>query len=87
MGLVPHWLVATAGLMGIQGAISVVGPARSLFSQEIVSARWRTTTAALVTVGLALGWAAAAAFGGYAIAVMGFRAFFLASSMLTLSTL
>jgi MFS family permease len=35
MGLVPHWLVATAALMGIQGTMAVIGPARNLFSQGV----------------------------------------------------
>jgi hypothetical protein len=86
MGFIPHWIVATAALMGIQATIAMIGPARNLFGQEIVSARWRTTIAALATVGLALAWAAAAAFGGYAIAIVGFSTFFLACSALTLAS-
>jgi predicted MFS family arabinose efflux permease len=86
MGFVPQWLVATVALMGIQGAIAVMGPTRNLFSQEIVAPRWRTTTAALATIGLALAWATTAAFGGYAITVMGYRAFFLLCSGLVMGS-
>jgi hypothetical protein len=72
--------------MGIQGTIAVIRPARNLFSQKMVSARWRTTTAAPATLGLALGWAVAAALGGYAIAVLGYGAFFLTCASLTLAS-
>jgi hypothetical protein len=86
MGLVPQWVVATTALMGVQATIAITGPARGLFSQEIVSARWRTTTAALATVGLALAWAITAAVGAYAIPLLGYRVFFLLCSTLTLAS-
>jgi MFS family permease len=86
MGLAPQWLAATAALMGIQGTMAVIGPARNLFCQEMVAARWRTTTSALATVGLALGWAVAAALGGYTIEAVGYGAFFLVCASLTLAS-
>jgi predicted MFS family arabinose efflux permease len=85
LALFPHWLAATAALMGIQATVAVIGPARSLFSQEIVPPHRRTTTAALAIVGMSLGWGVSAAFGGYIISAFGFRAFFLAIAALSAS--
>jgi MFS family permease len=72
----PHWFPATLGFIGMMAMSSVNGPARSIFSQEIVALRWRTTTSAITTIGLALGWASAAAAGGYMAAHGGFSGLF-----------
>jgi predicted MFS family arabinose efflux permease len=80
--LFAHWLPATLGYMGMMIALAVNGPARNIFSQEIVAPRWRTTTSAISTIGLALGWSSAAAVGGYMSAQAGFRSLFLVSAVL-----
>jgi hypothetical protein len=49
----------------------------SLFSQEMVGEPQRTTTAAILTVGMGLGWASSAALGGLLLEVVDFRALFL----------
>jgi MFS family permease len=82
LALFPHWLPATLGYMGMMIALAVNGPARNIFSQEIVAPRWRTTTSATTTLGLALGWSSAAAAGGYMSAEAGFRGLFLVSAVL-----
>ena len=53
-------------------------PARNIFSQEIVAAPWRTTGAAVLTIGMALGWATSAAGGGFLIGTVGFGGLFTA---------
>jgi len=78
----PHWASATFGFIGMNSMLAVNGPARSIFSQEIVLPRWRTTTSAIGTIGLALGWAGTAAVGGYLIARVGFRGLFFAGAAL-----
>jgi predicted MFS family arabinose efflux permease len=50
----------------------------------IVSPQWRTTTSAIMTIGLALGWASTAAVGGYLIAGVGFGSLFFVSAALAL---
>jgi MFS family permease len=82
IALFPHWLPAILGYMGMMTALAVNGPARNIFSQEIVAPRWRTTTSAIATIGLALGWSGAAAAGGYMSAQAGFRSLFLVSAVL-----
>ena len=62
--------------------LAVNGPARNIFSQEIVLPRWRTTTSAIGTIGLALGWASTAAVGGYMIARAGFSGLFFLGAVL-----
>jgi MFS family permease len=71
-----NWVAASVGYIGVLLTISVSAVARSLFSQEIVAPQWRTTMSAAFTIGLALGWASAAGFGGYLIATFGYRTLF-----------
>jgi predicted MFS family arabinose efflux permease len=53
---------------------------RSVFSQEIVRPRWRTTTSAIVTIGLAAGWSLSAAVGGYVVNFVGYSGLFYAGA-------
>ncbi len=69
--------VAAAGFIAAMTLASVNAIGRSVFSQEIVSPRWRTTSSAIATIGLAVGWAASAAAGGYVIRFTGFSGLFL----------
>jgi MFS family permease len=82
LALFAHWLPATLGYMGMMIVLALNGPARNIFSQEMVVPRWRTTTSAIATIGLALGWSGAAAVGGYLSAQAGFRSLFLVSAVL-----
>jgi MFS family permease len=82
LAIFPHWLPATLGYMAMMIVLSVNGPARNIFSQEIAAPRWRTTTSAIATIGLALGWSGAAAAGGYMSAQVGFRSLFQVSAVL-----
>jgi predicted MFS family arabinose efflux permease len=80
-------LVATAamGYTGFMAMVAVAVPARNLFGQVVVAPRWRTTTAAIQTIGTAVGWAAAAAAGGLLIARVGFNGLFALSALLAAS--
>jgi MFS family permease len=82
LALFVHWLPATLGYLGLMSVLAVNGPARNIFSQEMVAPRWRTTTSAIATIGLALGWSGAAAVGGYLSTQAGFRSLFFVGSML-----
>jgi MFS family permease len=82
LAIFAHWLPATLGYMAMMVVLSLNGPARSIFSQEITAPRWRTTTSAVSTIGLALGWSGAAAAGGYLSAQVGFRSLFQVSAVL-----
>lgn len=82
LALFPHWLPATLGYMAMMIVLAVNGPARSIFSQELAAAHWRTTTSAIATIGVALGWSGSAAVGGYMSAHVGFRSLFQVSAVL-----
>lgn len=85
LALLPHWFPATIGFMSVLSMSAINGPVRNVFSQEMVLPRWRATTSALLTIGLALGWASTAAVGGYLIARAGFSLLFLISAGLALA--
>jgi hypothetical protein len=71
---------AGLGFTGVMMMASVHSPARNVLSQELVIARWRTMTPAMVTIGTALGWATTAAAGGFMIANIGFGGLFAISA-------
>lgn len=81
-----HWVPASLGFLGVMSMLAVNGPARNIFSQEIVLPRWRTTTAAIGTIGLALGWASMAAVGGYLIVHVGFGGLFFVGAVLAFAS-
>ena len=71
-------LLPLAGLayMTVLSMSSMHGATRNVFSQQLVAGPWRTTTAAILTVGMGLGWASAAAVGGLLLALIDFRGLF-----------
>ena len=79
---VPGLGVAAGGFAVVLAMAAVNNPARNIFSQEIVGAPWRTTGAAVLTIGMALGWASSAAAGGFIIATVGFDGLFSLSAAL-----
>ncbi len=85
LALIPHWFPATIGFIGVLFMSAMNGPLRNVFSQEIVRPEWRTTTSALLTIGLAVGWASTAALGGYLIARAGFSTLFFITAGLALA--
>ena len=76
MGMVPHWLVAAICFSAIVSLASISLTSRNLFSQELVEQRWRTTTSAILTIGLASAWAVMSAIGGPVVERMGCRGCF-----------
>jgi MFS family permease len=80
LALVPHWAAAGLGFMGSGIFFSVtVGPIR-LFSQELVTPRWRATMASAFMMGAGSALAGMSLVGGYAIAAFGYRTVFLAAA-------
>jgi predicted MFS family arabinose efflux permease len=64
LALVPHWLGASLAFVAVTAMTALAGPARSVFTQEAVMPTWRTAISTVTTMGLALGWSAAAWTGG-----------------------
>jgi MFS family permease len=84
LALLPQWLPAAIGFASVSALSAINGPVRNVLSQELVVPQWRSTTSAMLAIGLALGWASAAAIGGYLIAQAGFDKLFLISAGLAL---
>ena len=82
LALFQHWIPATFGFVGLMSMLAINAPTRSIFSQEIVLPRWRTTTSAIATVGIGLGWASTALVGGYLIPRVGFSGLFWIGALL-----
>jgi hypothetical protein len=83
LAIFAHWVPASLGFVGLLGMLAINGPSRNIFSQEIVTPRWRTTTSAIATVGQGLGWASTAMAGGYLIPRIGFGGLFWMSALLS----
>lgn len=78
--VVPHWAAAGLGYALSASLFSVtVGPIR-VFSQELVTPRWRATMASGFMMGAGLAFAGVSLVGGYAIAASGYRPLFLAAT-------
>lgn len=83
LGLSSQWLVAGLSFAVIVSVVAVGGTSSNLFSQELVAEEWRSISAAIITIGLALGWAVSAALGSYLINALGFRGYFFACAALS----
>ena len=86
LAAVPTLEFAALGFLGVMTMSAVAWPPRNLFSQEVVAPQWRTTTSAILTVGLGMGWASTAAIGGYLIRSLGFGGLFLVSAALAVAS-
>jgi MFS family permease len=81
---VPIWPLAGLIFFGFSSMLTVMATARGIYSQEIVLPQWRTTSSAIATIGLALGWAAAAWVAGFLIDSIGFQNMFLTGAVFAL---
>jgi MFS family permease len=83
LALIPVLSAAGLGYMAMMATASIVRPALTVYLLESVPPEWRTTMSAAATMALGLSWAAISLGGGYAITLLGYPAFFLASAALT----
>jgi MFS family permease len=82
LAAIPHWTAASLAFVGVMATTSMTATARGIFSQEMVPAQWHTTSSAVAIVGLGMGWAGAAAAGGYTVGAAGFAGLFYISAAL-----
>jgi len=76
LALIPQWWAAGAGFVGAVAMFSVsTGPIR-VYSQNLVTRRWWGAMSGAVMMGSGLGLAITTLIGGYAAAVLGYRALF-----------
>jgi hypothetical protein len=62
--------------MAAMSMVAVPGATGNLFSQHVVGAPFRTTTAAILTVGMELSWASSAVAGGLLLTIVAFNGLF-----------
>jgi MFS family permease len=84
LGLSEQWLLAAFSFTVVISVVAIQGTSQTIFSQELVAEHWRSISSAVITIGLALGWAAAAALGGTLVDAVGFRVYFFACAALNL---
>jgi MFS family permease len=80
----PGVWVAGLSFMGCITALAVLATVRDLFGQELVTPRWRTSSAGALIIGLALGLSSAGVIGGYLIDTVGFGAMYLTAAVMAL---
>jgi MFS family permease len=77
LALVPHWTAAGFGFISSVAFFSMtVGPMR-LYSQELVTPRWRATMASSFMMGAGLAFSVVSLAGGYVIVTYGYQTLFL----------
>jgi MFS family permease len=76
MALFPTWQAAAASFILISLVTSLTVTARTIFSQEAVQPRWRTTTSAVLTICMAVATGVAGIAGGRIIPIFGFSLMF-----------
>jgi MFS family permease len=85
LAAVPQWPLAALIFLGIGSMLTILATARGIYSQEIVKPYWRTTSSAIATIGMALGWSAATWTGGQLIISIGFQNMFLTGAVIGLA--
>ena len=82
IAFVPHWAGAGLGYLELMALTWITEPASSIYQQEIVKPRWRTTMSGASSTMLGLSLGGLAFSGGYLISALGFRSLFLTSAIL-----
>jgi len=83
LALIPHWGAAGLGYIGMIALGSITFPAFSIYEMEIVSPDWRPTMSGAISMATGIGRSVIALTGGYIIATVGYRSFFLTAIVLT----
>ena len=81
--LIPHWVGAGLGLLGVSALFAITMPTFTIVSQELVASEWRATMSGVMTMGIGLSRSGAAFGGGYLISGLGFPSLFLVGAGLT----
>jgi MFS family permease len=85
LALIRHWVAAGLGYLGVVVLFSITLPAMNIFQMELVAPRWRTTMSGATAMASGLSSFVVTLAGGYVIAGLGYRTFFLAGAALTVA--
>lgn len=83
--LFAHWAAVGLGYMMMMAVMALTAPAISVFSQESVLPRWRTTISSAMAMTMGIGIATIAYGGGSIITLLGYRMLFAAGAVFALS--
>jgi predicted MFS family arabinose efflux permease len=83
LALIPHWVAAEIGFIGVIAISAVVGSAYFVYGQELVSPGWQAVMSGVTWMGNGLGGAFIVIAGGRIITDFGFSSFFLTAALLT----
>ena len=83
LALVPHWGAAALGFAGVIALGSVLRPAITVYSQELVSEDWRNVMSGALMMALGFSSSGIALVGGYVINAVGYRPLFGIGALLT----
>jgi predicted MFS family arabinose efflux permease len=83
--LMPHWVGAGLGLMGVSALFAITIPAFTICNQELVSPEWRATMSGGISMAMGLSRSGMAFGGGYLITSFGFSTLFLVGTGLTMA--
>ena len=83
--LIPHWIAAGAGFVGIMMVAATARTAISVYGMVIVTPGWRALTAGATSMAVGLSWAVMSLIGGYAIESLGYRNVFAIGALITLA--
>lgn len=84
LALLPHWLGATIGSLGVTALAAVWMPASQVFQMELVDARWRGLAYGIVSMAMGLTYTSASLAGGQIAAQWGYSYLFLLAGGLSL---
>jgi MFS family permease len=85
LAAVPMWPLSALMFFGVASMLTIMATARGIYGQEIVRPYWRTTSSAIGTIGMAMGWAVATWAGGQMIPSIGFQNMFLTGAVIGLA--
>ena len=83
LAFIAHWSIAGLCFMSTMALSAIRRTAFTVFQQESIPPRWRTTMAGAVAASSGFGYAAIAFGGGYIIEAVGYRSLFLGSAILS----
>ena len=84
MALVPHWVPAAIGRLGVFVLAAIWISALQVFQMELVDSQWRSLAYGTVSMAMGLGFSTTSLTGGYIIAATGYQTLFWVGSGLSL---
>jgi MFS family permease len=85
LALLPHWLAAGLGRLGVSALAAIWLPALQVFQMEAVESQWRSLAYGAVSTAMALSFASVSIAGGYIASAAGYGSLFLVGAGLSVA--